>query len=73
VKNRELKRLPRLIWFFDFFGFKVQSEIPTNIGRIDAVWKLSDITVIVEVKYSVDENLDKLLNEASKQIKLFFY
>lgn len=73
MKNRELKRLPRLIWFFDFFGFKVQSEIPTNIGRIDAVWKLSDITVIVEVKYSVDENLDKLLNEASKQIKLFFY
>ncbi|MDR0704412.1 MAG: PD-(D/E)XK nuclease domain-containing protein [Planctomycetaceae bacterium] len=65
--------MPRLIWFFDFFGFKVQSEIPTNIGRIDAVWKLSDITVIVEVKYSVDENLDKLLNEASKQIKLFFY
>ncbi|MDR1491670.1 MAG: ATP-binding protein, partial [Planctomycetaceae bacterium] len=56
-----------LVWL-NFLGFKVQNEIPTNIGRIDAVWKLSDMTVIIEVKYSVDQSLDKLLDEASKQI-----
>jgi Holliday junction resolvase-like predicted endonuclease len=56
-----------LVWLY-FLGFKAQSEISTNIGRIDAVWKSSDVTVITEVKYSADQPLDKLLEEASKQI-----
>jgi Holliday junction resolvase-like predicted endonuclease len=55
------------VWL-NFLGFKVQNEIPTNIGRIDAVWKLSNMTVIIEVKYSAEQSLDKLLNEAAKQI-----
>jgi hypothetical protein len=56
-----------LVWLY-FLGFKAQSEISTNIGRIDAVWKSSDVTVVTEVKYSADQPLDKLLEEASKQI-----
>ncbi|MDR0610001.1 MAG: ATP-binding protein, partial [Planctomycetaceae bacterium] len=56
-----------LVWL-NFLGFKVQHEIPTNIGRIDAVWKLSEMTAIIEVKYSADKPLDTLLTEASQQI-----
>ncbi|MDR2346738.1 MAG: ATP-binding protein [Planctomycetaceae bacterium] len=56
-----------LVWL-NFLGFQVQNEIPANIGRLDAVWKLSDMTVIIEIKYSAEKSLDKLLNEAAKQI-----
>jgi Holliday junction resolvase-like predicted endonuclease len=52
-----------LVWLY-FLGFKVQGEVSTNIGRIDAVWKLSEMIVVAEVKYSAD----KLLDEATKQI-----
>jgi Holliday junction resolvase-like predicted endonuclease len=56
-----------LVWLY-FLGFKVQGEVSTNIGRIDAVWKLSEMIVVAEVKYSADKPLDKLLDEATKQI-----
>jgi hypothetical protein len=56
-----------LVWL-NFLGFKVQSELSTNIGRIDAVWKLSNMTVIIEAKYNAEQSLDKLLDDASKQI-----
>jgi hypothetical protein len=56
-----------LVWLY-FLGFKAQAEQPTNIGRIDAVWKLPELTVIAEVKYNADKPLDKLLDEAAKQI-----
>jgi hypothetical protein len=57
-----------LIVWFHFLGFKPQGEVSTNIGRIDMVWKLPGMTIIVEIKYSVDKTLDLLLNEATKQI-----
>jgi hypothetical protein len=56
-----------LVWVY-FMGFKVQGEISTNIGRIDAVWQLPDVTVVTEIKYHVDSQLDKLLDEAMMQI-----
>jgi Holliday junction resolvase-like predicted endonuclease len=56
-----------LVWL-NFLGFKVQNEISTNIGRIDAVWTLADLTVIIEAKYSNERSLEQLLDEASKQI-----
>ncbi|MDR0713374.1 MAG: ATP-binding protein [Bacteroidales bacterium] len=56
-----------LVWLY-FLGFKVQGEIATNIGRIDAVWELPGVTVVAEVKYSADRPLDKLLDEATAQI-----
>jgi hypothetical protein len=49
-------------------GFTVQGEISTNIGRIDAVWQLPEMTVVAEVKYSAEHPLEKLLNEAMTQI-----
>jgi Holliday junction resolvase-like predicted endonuclease len=57
-----------LVWLY-FMGFKVQGEISTSIGRIDAVWKQPGITVVAEVKYSADKPLDKLLDEGTRQIR----
>jgi hypothetical protein len=56
-----------LVWLH-FLGFKPLGELSTNIGRIDAVWKLPDVMVVAEVKYSTDQPLDKLLDKAAKQI-----
>jgi hypothetical protein len=56
-----------LVWLH-FLGFKPRGESPTNIGRIDAVWKLPDMTVVAEIKYSAKKSLKRLLNEATKQI-----
>jgi hypothetical protein len=56
-----------LVWAY-FMGFKAQGELPTNIGRIDVVWQLPDVTVVTEIKYEVDNPLDKLLNDAMNQI-----
>ncbi|MDR1583528.1 MAG: ATP-binding protein [Prevotellaceae bacterium] len=55
-----------LAWFY-FLGFKPLGELSTNIGRIDAVWKLPDMNIITEIKYSVDQPLNKLLDKASNQ------
>ncbi|MDR2042072.1 MAG: ATP-binding protein [Tannerella sp.] len=57
-----------LVWLY-FLGFRVQGEISTNIGRIDAVWEQTGVTVVAEVKYSADRPLDKLLDEAAGQIR----
>jgi hypothetical protein len=57
-----------LVWLY-FLGFRAQGELSTNIGRIDAAWTLPDATVVAEVKHSVGKPLDKLLDEASRQIR----
>jgi hypothetical protein len=49
-------------------GINTESEISTNKGRIDAVWKLKDATIIIEVKYSARKSTATLLNEALTQI-----
>ncbi|MDR3245934.1 MAG: ATP-binding protein [Prevotellaceae bacterium] len=56
-----------LTWM-KMLGFEIQGEILTNIGRIDAVWRQPGLTVIAEVKYSADKNIDSLLDEAMTQI-----
>ena len=56
-----------LVWLY-FLGFKAQGEISTNIGRIDAVWQLPDMTVVAEVKYSAAQPPEKLMDEAMAQI-----
>jgi hypothetical protein len=56
-----------LVWLY-FMGFRVQGEISTGTGRIDAVWQLPEMTVIAEVKYSSGRALEKLLKEAMAQI-----
>jgi hypothetical protein len=49
-------------------GFDIHGEIQTNIGRIDVVWQQADLTVVGEVKYSAEGDIDKLLKKAMKQI-----
>jgi hypothetical protein len=49
-------------------GFDIQGEIQTNTGRIDFVLQQADLTVIGEVKYSAEDDIDKLLKEAMDQI-----
>jgi hypothetical protein len=55
------------VWFY-FLGFMPLGELPTNIGRIGMVWKMPDMTVIAEVKYSADKPLDTLPDKPTKQI-----
>ncbi|MDR2087061.1 MAG: PD-(D/E)XK nuclease domain-containing protein, partial [Dysgonamonadaceae bacterium] len=49
-------------------GFDIQGEVLTNIGRIDAVWRQSELTVVAEIKYHAEKSIDVLLNEAMTQI-----
>jgi hypothetical protein len=56
-----------LVWLY-FMGFKVQGEISTNVGRIDAVWQLPEATVVAEVKYSGGQPPEKFLRKAMSQI-----
>jgi hypothetical protein len=57
-----------LVWLYSL-GFKAQGEISTNTGRIDAVWELSDMTVITEIKYGRENLSDNLLDAAMNQIR----
>ena len=57
-----------LLWL-NLLGFKVDAEIQTNTGRIDAVWTWEDRVVVAEVKYAVKESLDALLDDAMNQIR----
>ena len=67
VKNEKYYHSLLLVWLY-FLGFKVQGEPSTNLGRIDAVLKLPDMTVVAEVKYDAKKPLAKLLDEAAQQI-----
>ncbi|MDR0604134.1 MAG: ATP-binding protein [Bacteroidales bacterium] len=49
-------------------GFDIQGEISTNVGRIDAVWRQTQLTVVAEIKYHFRKNIDTLLNDAISQI-----
>ncbi|MDR3243266.1 MAG: ATP-binding protein, partial [Elusimicrobiota bacterium] len=51
------------------FGFKVQGERITNLGRIDAALELEKLTAIVEIKYSAEKSKENLLDEAIQQIR----
>jgi Holliday junction resolvase-like predicted endonuclease len=50
-------------------GFETESEVHTDKGRIDVVLKHKEFVVIVEIKYSKDNKLEKKLKEALSQIK----
>jgi len=49
-------------------GFDVLGEVPTNIGRIDAVWTWDNRVVIAEIKHSEKGALESLVQEAFEQI-----
>jgi Holliday junction resolvase-like predicted endonuclease len=51
-------------------GIEVEGEVLTNIGRIDVVLKHKDFVVVVEMKYSKDNNkVEEKLKEAMEQIR----
>ena len=56
-----------LLWL-NMLGFEALGEVPTNIGRIDAVWTWKDRVVIAEIKHSEKDTLETLLKEAFDQI-----
>ncbi|MDR2556296.1 MAG: PD-(D/E)XK nuclease domain-containing protein [Bacteroidales bacterium] len=49
-------------------GFDIESEVPTEDGRVDAVLRLQKLTVITEIKQSETKSAEKLLDSAMKQI-----
>jgi hypothetical protein len=57
-----------LVWL-NMLGFKVEAEVSTDKGRIDAVWTWGERIVIAEVKYSARGTTEKLLDEGLAQIK----
>jgi hypothetical protein len=55
------------VWM-TLLGFDIQSEKPTNRGRIDAVLKQDGWAVVVELKYHATTKPGTLLNQAIAQI-----
>ena len=56
-----------LLWL-NMLGFEVLGEVPTSIGRIDAVWKWKDRIVIAEIKHDEKSAPEALVQEAFDQI-----
>jgi hypothetical protein len=56
------------VWM-TMLGFNIQSEKPTNRGRIDAVLQQEDVAIIAELKYHATTKLNTLLNQAIAQIR----
>jgi hypothetical protein len=50
-------------------GFKVNGEIATGIGRIDAVLEQQDGIIITELKYDAKTKITALLKKALNQIR----
>jgi hypothetical protein len=50
-------------------GFDIMSEVSSERGRADAIWKLPETTVIAELKYSSVSKPAPLLRKAMKQIR----
>jgi hypothetical protein len=56
-----------LIWM-RLLGFNIHGETANNLGRADAIWEQSGVTVVAELKYHAKKKTDTLLNEALAQI-----
>ncbi|MDR3243996.1 MAG: PD-(D/E)XK nuclease domain-containing protein, partial [Elusimicrobiota bacterium] len=58
-----------LLVLMDLLKFDIRAEQLTDKGRIDAVWKQENSTIIIEVKFSKKKSKKALLAEAMNQIK----
>jgi hypothetical protein len=56
------------VWM-TLLGFNIQSEKPTNIGRIDAVLEQDESVIVAELKYHATTKTDTLLKQAIAQIR----
>jgi hypothetical protein len=50
-------------------GFDIQSEKPTNRGRMDAVLLQPGLAVVAELKYHTTTKINTLLDQAIAQIR----
>jgi hypothetical protein len=58
-----------LLWL-RVLGFELIGEMPTNIGRIDAVWFFPEHAIVIEVKSQPEQgDISKLLDAAMSQIR----
>jgi hypothetical protein len=57
-----------LLWL-NLLGFDLVAELPTDKGRIDAVWTYDDRVIILEIKYADKGDCEPLLDDALGQIK----
>ncbi|MDR1918257.1 MAG: PD-(D/E)XK nuclease domain-containing protein, partial [Tannerellaceae bacterium] len=57
-----------LLWL-NLLGFQVEAELPTDKGRIDAVWVWKERVVIAEIKYAAEGAVEPLLEDAFAQIR----
>ncbi|GHT18255.1 ATPase AAA [Bacteroidia bacterium] len=55
------------VWM-TLLGFNIQSEKPTNRGRIDAVIQQDEVAIVAELKYHATTKLETLLKQAIAQI-----
>jgi hypothetical protein len=56
------------VWM-TLLGFDIQSEKPTNRGRMDAVLLQPGLAVVAELKYHATTKIDALLDQAIAQIR----
>jgi hypothetical protein len=56
------------VWM-TMLGFNIQSEKPTNRGRIDAVLQQNGVAIVAELKYHATTKIETLLNQAIAQIR----
>jgi hypothetical protein len=56
------------VWM-TLLGFNIQSEKPTNRGRMDAVLQQEECVIVAELKYHANTKLDVLLDQAIAQIR----
>jgi hypothetical protein len=57
-----------ILWM-NLLGFKIDAEVSTDKGRIDAVWTWGERVVIAEIKYAARGKTEPLLNAALAQIR----
>jgi hypothetical protein len=58
-----------LLWL-NLLGFKIEGEVVTNIGQMDAVLIIKDLAIIIEIKFGKDKDkIDELVDKALNQIK----
>ncbi|MDR2545141.1 MAG: ATP-binding protein [Methanobrevibacter sp.] len=57
-----------LSWL-QLLGLDIQGGVLTSKGRMDAILKKDDLIVVIEIKYSQNKSLSRMLNEALSQIR----
>ena len=66
-KNEAFYHILFLSWM-RAMGFDIQGEVQTNKGRIDVILRQKEQIVVIEIKYSENKEVNKLLDDAMDQI-----